>query len=51
MLYKIQFHFVDKADLQCIEVFGGDVELNAIAAIVDLKNAFMIAVPNDFIFC
>ena len=49
MLHKIQFQFVDKADLQRVEIFGGDIELNAVAAIVDFKNAFMIAVPNDFI--
>lgn len=49
MLHKIQFHFVDKADLQRVEIFDGDIELNAVAAIVDFKNAFMITVPNDFI--
>ena len=35
---------------QSIEVFGGDVEFNAVSAELDFVDALMETVSNDFVY-
>ena len=50
MKQEILLHFMAEARFQSIEVFGGDVEFNAVSAELDFVNAFMETVSNDFVY-
>ena len=50
MKQEILLHFVAEARFQSIEVFGGDVEFDAVSAELDFVDAFMETVRNEPVF-
>ena len=50
MKQEILLHFMAEARFQSIEVFGGDVEFDAVSAELDFVNAFMETVRNEPVF-
>ena len=50
MKQEILLHFMAEARFQSIEVFGGDVEFNAVSAELDFVNALMETVRNEPVF-
>ena len=50
MKQEILLHFIAEARFQSIEVFGGDVEFNAVSAELDFVDALMETVRNEPVF-
>ena len=50
MKQEIQPHFIAEPRFQSVEVFGGDVEFDAVSAELDFVDAFMETVRNEPVF-
>ena len=50
MKQEILLHFLAEARFQSIEVFGGDVEFNAVSAELDFVDALVETIRNEPVF-